>query len=118
MSLANKKPVIEKAIKKFGKLITIKRPTLNEFKEPIGDVEVCKVHGFYYRGNNILRVQANVVGEINTSKEEKLMVIMDDNTELLKKGDTFTLNNVKYKLLDLGNSFDLYYDITLERLSQ
>lgn len=117
ISLQSKVSVIEKAIKKFGKLIIIKRQSFNEFKEPVESIDVCKLHGFYYRGNNILKVNTNTAGQVNSSKEEKLMVIIDGNTEQIRKGDVFSLGGIKYKIIDLGNSFDLYYDITLERVT-
>lgn len=116
MGLERKRNVVDKAIKNYGQEITFKRQVFNEFKEPQGEQIVCKVFGFYYRGRSILSIKSNIAGETNTSKEEKLMILIDSNSKDIKKGDTFTLNDNKYKLLDLENAFDLYYDITLERV--
>lgn len=117
MSLVKKKPVIEKAIKKFGKLLNIKRSGLNKFDEPISEADVVTIEGFYYRGNNQLSVKYGISGEVKSDKSEKLMVIIDDKSELIKEGDYFYMDNNKYEIIDMGNSFDLYYDITLKKVT-
>lgn len=83
----------------------------------MSETEVTKVYAFYYRGNNILSVRSNVVGEFNSSKEEKLMIVDDKNSRLLNKNDNFELNDTKYRIIDLGNSFDLYFEVTVERVT-
>lgn len=115
LPLRRKKNVIEKAIRKYGREIIFKRKVLNEFGESEGEETVAKMFGFYYRGNNILQVKSNIAGITNSSKEEKLMMILNGDSRNVKVGDTFNLNDIEYRIIDLGNAFDLYYDITLER---
>lgn len=116
LSLRSKKPVIEKAIKKFGKTLSITRDGVNEFKEPNKSIEVCRPLGFYYRGRSMLKTFTNVAGTNSIAQEEKLMIVIDDESKKIKKGDKVKINDTSYKLADLGNSFDLYFDITLERV--
>lgn len=116
--LAKKKPVIEKAILKFGKEFEFKRKKKNEFGEVVREIVIAYVRAFYYKGSNGLSIGLELQGEIKTNKSEKLMMSINREAAKLKAGDTFMLNGIKYELSDISNSFDLYYDITLKKVSE
>lgn len=116
ISLGSKKGVVEKAIKKYGKLISVTREKVNEFKEKNGSSRICDCYGFYYRGDNIAKQIVKIAGETNVTREEKLMIIKDYNTEDIRQGDYLKMDGINYRIFDLGNSFDLYFDISLERV--
>lgn len=115
--LAKKRPVIEKAIKKFGKEVEVKRAKENEFKEVEREVVVTHIKAFYYKGSSMLSIELNTQGEIKSNREERLMVAASDAATKLKEGDVIKMNGNKYEFADITVAFDLYYDIILRRAS-
>lgn len=116
MNVKCKKSQIEKAINKFGKEIEIMRTGENDFGEPGDEIIVTTLKAYYYKGNQSININLQVVGEIKSSNQEKLMVIINENSELIEESDYFTLDGIKYAIADIHNSFDVYYDITLKRV--
>lgn len=116
--IANKiKPKIQKVINKFPTQVEILRDGKNEFGEPTTGELVCSVKGFYHEGNNMIRAITTDKGEVKRNKQKSLMVIYDDETIKIKENDYFLLDNIKYKIKDLGNQnrLNIYFDMLLER---
>lgn len=117
-NIANKiKPKVKKVIDKFPTNVDIYRNSRNEFGEPVGEELICSVKGFYHEGNNMISAITKDKGEIKRNKQIFLMVIYDDETIKIKENDYFLLDNIKYKIKDLGNQnrLNIYFDMLLER---
>lgn len=116
--LANKiKPKIMKVIKKFPSKVTIKRSKLNEFGEPTFDMIVCEIEGFWHDGNNMISQYVSNTGVIKREKQNFLMVVYDQVSVLIREGDFFELDGVKYEIVDKGNcnNMNIYFDMLLRK---
>lgn len=116
-NIANKiKPKVKKVIDKFPTNVDIYRNARNEFGEPTGEELICSVKGFYHEGNNMISAITKDKGEIKRNKQQFLMVVYDDETIKIKENDYFLLDNIKYKVKDLGNKnrLNIYFDMLLE----
>lgn len=116
--ISNKiKPKILKVINKFPTKVIIKRSKLNEFNEPIVDMIVCEVTGFWHDGNNMISHYIATSGAIKRDKQNFLMVVYDQVSELIEEGDFFEHKGIKYEIVDKGNcnNMDVYFDMLLRR---
>lgn len=116
MNVEKRKRQVKQAINRFGKDIQIYRKNLNEFKEPEGEVVVATVKGYFHKDNQGVKLDISDGSKIIINRVEKLMVIFDEEGMKLKTGDIFTSDNVKYEIVDLGNNFGIYMDMTLRRV--
>lgn len=116
-AISNKiKPKIEKVINKFPTNVNIFRSGLNEFNEPIEDLLVCNVNGFYHEGNAQISAITQDKGEVKRNKQRFLMVLYNDDTINVKENDYFYLDNIRYKIKDKGNQnrLNIYFDMLIE----
>ena len=116
--IANKiKPKIQKVIDKFPTYVDIYIDVKNEFGEPGGKDLVCSVKGFYHEGNTQISAITTDKGQVKRNKQMFLMVIYDEDTVKIKENDYFLLDNVKYRIKDLGNPnrLNIYFDMLVER---
>lgn len=116
--IANKiKPKVKKVIDKFPTHVDIYRDAKNEFGEPDGKYLVCNdLKGFYHEGNTQISAITTDKGEFKRNKQKFLMVLYDDETIKIKENDYFLIDNIKYKIKDLGNQnrLNIYFDMLLE----
>lgn len=116
--LANKiKPKIIKAINKMPTKVTILRDNLNEFGEPNVSFIVCELKGLWHEGSNMISQITTDKGEVKRERQNFLMVVYDQVSCLIKEGDYFILNDVKYEIVDKGNcnNMNIYFDMLLKR---
>lgn len=116
-NIANKiKPKVKKVIDKFPTCVDIYRDAKNEFGEPGGKDLICSVKGFYHEGNTQISAITTDKGEVKRNKQQFLMVIYDEDTIKIKENDYFILDDVKYRIKDLGNQnrLNIYFDMLLE----
>lgn len=95
--------------------IQILRSGLNDFEEPITNQDVCKIKGYYHRNNLKLYTTTSDGATLTSGYEERLLVIINDESKKIKQDDYFTLDNVKYKIIDLGDVEGIVFDMSLER---
>lgn len=107
---------VAKAISKVPSIVEIKRNTTNDYGEPSGEEDVATVTGFFYTGSQTLNINITTGASVTTGKSEKFLVVYDTEGQKIKENDYFTLNGIKYKVIDLGNLFDICLDMTLERV--
>lgn len=98
------------------KSINILRDGKNAFKEKAKDLFVCNVKGYYHKNNLKLTLSFGEAATVNHGNEDKLLVVIDDDNKKIQKDDYFTLDNVKYKIIELGNVEDIIFDMSLERM--
>lgn len=116
-NIANKiKPKVKKVIDKFPTCVDIYRDVKNEFGEPGGKDLICSVKGFYHEGNTQISAITTDKGEVKRSKQKFLMVIYDEVTIKIQENDYFMLDDIKYRIKDLGNQnrLNIYFDMLLE----
>ena len=115
--IANKiKPKVKKVIDKFPTYVDIYRNSKNEFGEPGGKDLICSVKGFYHEGNTQISAITTDKGEVKRDKQQFLMVIYDEETVKIQENDYFILDDIKYRIKDLGNQnrLNIYFDMLLE----
>lgn len=110
---------VKKAKDKMPDTVQVYRQGIDDFGEDVeGDIFVTEITGQYYdkSGGVYINLSTKEAGTIKDNKREKFMVVVDDNSNKIKEGDFFTLNGVSYFITDLGNTMDVYYDFSLERI--
>lgn len=113
------KPKIQKAINKLPTEGVIKRNNKNEFGEPDGEEVICNVIGLYHEsGDTSSSIQDKGITE--TKKQFYLMLVYDDNTKKIKRGDTVYMHGKKYVVIDTGNVYMLnaYLDMKLRLVKE
>ncbi len=105
---------ISKAINKLSDTVEIYRPALNEFNDQDGEEFVVVLTGQYYSGS--VGLVLTEAGKVVTKAAENFMVVVDDNSMLVKTGDFFVYKGIKYSIVDLGNQLDAYFEFALERV--
>ena len=98
------------------KSIIILRDDENAFKEKVNDLYVCTVKGYYYKNNLKITFISADAASLNKGYEDKLLVVNNDESKKMRKDDYFTLDGVKYKILELGNVEDIVFDMSIERM--
>lgn len=108
-----------KQLKRKGLLkpIAIYRNEVNEFHEPTEPVKVCDIEAHYHKGkNNNLNINITEGSSVVVNRSEKLLVVNNEESLLIKTGDFFHLNDTKYEIVDKGDNFEIVFDMTLERV--
>ncbi|MGL5507478.1 MAG: hypothetical protein ACRDB0_06225 [Paraclostridium sp.] len=119
--LANKiKPKITKVIDKFPTEVSIMRSILNEYGEPMQALKICDIRGFWHDGTSYGGARTTFIsdgGKVKNHKQNYLMVVYDELSTLIREGDFFILDNVKYEIIDLGNcnNMNIYFDMLLRK---
>lgn len=109
---------IYKQLEKKGLLkeVNILRIGTNAYKEKTEDLYVCTIKCYYYKNNLKLTLAFSEAATINHGNEDKLLVVVNDESKKIQKDDYFILDNVKYKIIELGNVEDIIFDMSLERM--
>jgi len=121
MAVINTTKIGEKIYKKLEKKgllksINILRNGENAFKEKSSDLYVCTIKSYYYKSNLKLTLKNGDAATVNRGHEDKLLVTFNDESKKIKQDDYFILNDIKYKIIDLGNVEDIIFDMSLERV--
>jgi hypothetical protein len=98
------------------KEVTILRTQKNAYKERLQDLFVCKIKGYYHREEARVEAESTQSATINKLYNNKFLIIVDDDSKKIDQDDFFTLDNVKYKIIDKGSVEDIVYDMYLQRM--
>ncbi len=113
---------VAKAIDKMPVTVTVFRHKKDAWNEPCGQETVATITGQLnlgarYKGKNaFVDTQVSNAGRTLRGQGEKLMVVIDEESRKIQPGDWFALDGVDYEIVDLGNSLEVYFDFSLERL--
>ena len=116
--IANKvTPKIAKTIKKFGVDVEVFRNTLNEFNEPVDNINVIEFKGLFSESQHSINSRNIDSGQVKKDKTYKLIALIDNHTRLLKENDIFLIKGVEFNLVNVNNAnmLDTYFDLTLEK---
>lgn len=104
------------AFKTYMQDIKIFRTGLNVYREKEDDLYVADVEGYYSLGKNLIVVNYTDAGATNKNYNEMLAVMITKESKKIKQDDYFTINNIKYRIINIQNVLDIYLDLTLERM--
>ena len=111
------KQKVKKAIDRLPDVVDVYRTGMGKFKEPAEPEFVVQITGQYYnKGSSFVVLSTDTSGSTKSRQQEKFMVVIDEESMKVKEGDYFTLKGIKYKITDLGNTMDVYFDFSLERV--
>lgn len=96
------------------KSINVLRCDINAFNEKVNDLYVCTIKAYYYKDNIRIMLQSDEPTSLNTGYEDKLLVMNNDESKKIKRYDYFTLDDVKYKIIELGNVENIVFDMSLD----
>lgn len=94
---------LSQAIKYHGREFTVKRPTLNEFKEPAGEEPVGSFRGLFHVSSGYLDISLTEAAKISTRRQPRLLLLYTDK---IHKEDRVELNGKTYTVMgvdDVGN---------------
>ena len=92
------------------------REVLNKFKEKEGYCIVANLKGILYsETNNKTDIILNNNG-VNLNKEnKKYLIVFDEEAEKLKQTDIIFIDNLCYKISDIGENLKIYCEMKLEK---
>lgn len=99
------------------KEVTVQRQGENIFGEKQEDDYVCKVSGYYHTSTSFIQNINSDAANLNKTYQDKMLFIVNDDVKKIKEHDYFTLNNIKYEIVDMGNIQDIVYDTSLKKLN-
>ena len=92
------------------------REVLNKFKEKEGYCIVANLKGVLYSetNNKTVNIILNNNG-VNLNKEnKKYLIVFDEEAEKLKQTDIIFIDNLCYKISDIGENLKIYCEMKLE----
>lgn len=109
---------IKRELRRSGKVFEFYRKALNDFGEPISDLQyVGKLKAIYHEENSNIQITTGDTTQVRTKKIPMLLCIYDDCINAnLKVGDFVILNCKKFKLTGIVNvqEWAMIADISLE----
>lgn len=107
---------VNKAILKMPSVVQVYRSCKNEFGEADEDIFITELTGQYYDKQKgvYINVSMGESGAVKDKNKEKFMTIINENSLLVKENDFFELKGKRYKITDLGNTMDIYFDFSIE----
>ena len=110
-------PKVTKSIKRFGVNVEVFRSNLNEFNEPTENEKILEFKGLFSESQHSISLQNADSGQVKKDKVYKLITLIDNDTKLLKEGDTLIIKGKEFTLININNAnmLDAYYDLVLEK---
>lgn len=109
---------IKRELKRSGKAFEFYRKALNDFGEPISDLQyVGKLKTIYHEENSNIQITTGDTTQVRTKKIPMLLCIYDDCINAnLKVGDFVIINFKKFKITGIVNiqEWGIIADISLE----
>lgn len=121
MAGLNRAKISEKIYKQLDKKdllqeIKILRSGTNAYKGKVNDLYVCTIKGFSHKEANSVESKTVQAATINELYSDMFIVIVNEESKKIKQDDFFTLDNVKYKIIDTNSIQDIIFDMYLKRV--
>jgi len=108
---------VRRAVERLPDCVVVERAGRNEFGEPCGWAAVTELKGhFYVRKNSYITEALTDAGSAKANNTERFLTAADDKARMVAEGDEFEIYGVRYKVVDLGNTLDVYFDFALGRV--
>jgi|GEM_PF-882001 len=106
---------VSEAIKQMPYDVVIYREKLNAYKEPEGYIKVTELVGILYKDSDRnIQVNLSDKGEVILPKNKKFLVDYNDKSILVQEGDFLFWGNKCWKILSLGEEFEIYFEMVVE----
>ena len=109
---------IKRELKRSGIDYEFKRPGVNDFGEPVGElIVVGTIRGLYHEQNSSIQITTGDTTQVRTKKIPMILCLYEDTARLaLAVGDTVTINAKTFKVTGVVNiqEWNLISDISLE----
>ncbi len=106
---------VSQAIKQMPYDVVIYREKLNAYKEPEGYIKVTELVGILYKDSDRnIQVNLSDKGEVILPKNKKFLVDYNDKSILVEEGDFLFWGNKCWKILYLGEEFEIYFEMVVE----
>lgn len=113
--VALRKKVI-KAIQKAPYIGIFSRYEENRYHKQ-EEKELFKLTGIKYsKDASNIEISTKDAGIVLGKNDTKFLVVWNDNSKEVKKGDYVTIDDVKYIIKDTGNVFEICYDMIIEEV--
>ncbi len=106
---------LTKKLTPFMQEVIILKQDKNMFGSKTDNLKVCTVNGYYHTGTSAIVNTLTDSSNINSTYQDRFLLIVDDNSRLIQEKDYFTLNGITYTIVDMGNSQDIVFDTSLSR---
>ena len=111
---------VKRELKRSGIEYELKRPELNEFKEPTGVlVSVGKFLGLYHEQNGYVKITTKDAAQTRSKKVPMILCLYEDIASfLIEVGDIVIINKKTFKVTGVINiqEWNLIMDISLEAI--
>ncbi|MBU3208525.1 hypothetical protein KPL28_02610 [Clostridium algidicarnis] len=109
---------VYKQLEKKGLLREVKilRIGKNAYDEKLEDLYVTTIKTYYYREKSKINISSDSGATVNINYYDKLLVAYNEESKKIKQDDYFTLDEVKYKIIDTGNVENIVFDMRLDRM--
>ncbi|MBU3205131.1 hypothetical protein [Clostridium algidicarnis] len=109
---------VYKQLERKGLLREIKilRIGKNAYGEKLEDLYVTTIKAYYYKEKSKINISPDTGATVNINYYDKLLTAYDEENKKIKQDDYFTLDEVKYKIIDTGNVENIVFDMRLDRM--
>ncbi|MCL2352509.1 MAG: hypothetical protein FWC55_08270 [Firmicutes bacterium] len=108
---------VRRAVRRLPDTVVVERAARNEFGEPDRWEFVARLKGhFYVRKNAYISEVLTEAGSAKTNNTERFLTAADGDARKVREGDEFAIYGVRYKITDVGNGLDVYFDFSLARV--
>jgi len=106
---------VASAIKQMPYDVVIYREKTNNYREVLGYAKIAEVTGVLYKDSEKnIQINLSDKGEVNTPINKKFLVDYNDKSILVKEGDFLFWGNQCWKIISLGEEFEIYFEMVVK----
>jgi len=104
-----------KGINQMPSEAIVYRIALNEYNEPLDEpLLITTITGLLYKKENVINLTLQDKGEVLGKQSTRFLVVYDDESSKVKTGDILNIANEKYRVIEPGENFKVYFDMVVE----
>ncbi|MCM0648635.1 hypothetical protein NBE98_09640 [Clostridium swellfunianum] len=111
------KQAVIKGVNQMPSECKVYRQKLNNYKEPEGAPElITTLVGLLYKSTTTrdINIKIQDKGEVLEQQNSKFLTVYDNESSKVKTGDILTIDNKRYRVIDPGENFKVYFDMVVE----